>query len=107
VENTLQKQIAEYQAIAQQARSAGSELAFKLESLGWTILERIVDADSPVINGDCPVAISPELMAHEDWKLAIFDEDEDCYNIDALLDMSALYDGREWSDYIVRFPVIS
>jgi hypothetical protein len=101
MEDTLQSQIAHYQAIAQQARSAGSALAFRLESLGWTILERIVDEDSPVVSGDYPVAISPELMAHEDWNLAVFDEEEDAYNIDALFDKS------EWDEHIVRFLVIS
>lgn len=101
MEDTLQQQITNYQAIAQQARSAGSALAFKLESLGWTVLERIVDEDSPVMNGDCPVAISPELMAHEDWNLAVFDEDEGVYDIDAIVNKG------EWDDHIVRFLVIS
>lgn len=98
----LQKQIADYQAISQQAKSAGRKLAQKLESLGWAILERIVDEDGSVIGGDCPAAFSPELQAHKDWNLVVEDDNVDGWNIDALL-VSA----NDWSDHIVRFPVIS
>ena len=49
MEDTLQQQIAAYQAIAQQAKSAGRKLVQRLELLGWTMLERVFDYDVPVM----------------------------------------------------------
>ena len=98
MDKTLWGQIADYQAIAQQAKSAGRKLVQRLESLGWTMLERVFDYDGVVM-------ISPELMAHEDWKWHFFDDDEDLHHLDYLL---AEFNKTEndWSDHIVEISVI-
>jgi hypothetical protein len=93
----LQQQIADYQAIAQQAKSAGRKLVQRLKSLGWTMLERVFDYDGPVM-------ISPELMAHEDWEWAFFDDDMDWHNVDYLTKFEKTE--IDWSDHIVEISVI-
>jgi len=94
MEDTLQEQITDYQAIAQQAKSAGRKLVQRLESLGWTMFERVFDYDGPVM-------ISPELMAHEDWELVGINQelaDDDVY---------VLYElPSTWSDHIIEISVI-
>lgn len=97
MENTLQDQVAAYQAIAQQAKSAGRKLVQRLESLGWTMLERVFDYDGIVM-------VSPELTAHEDWKWAFFDDDLDCHNLDYLTKFEKTE--KDWSDNIIEVSVI-
>lgn len=100
--NKLREEILAYQAIAQQAKSAGSKLANKLvASFGWTILERVANVDDSYYSWDHPVAVSPELVRHKDWELVVFDGHDGCWNIDAILAKS------EWDDHVVVLSVIS
>lgn len=94
----LEQQIADYQAIAQQAKSAGRKLIQRLHSLGWTMLERVFDYDGIVM-------ISPELKSHEQWEtLAYYDEEEGQWIINVFI---ARAEGDiDWSDHIVELSVI-
>ena len=99
MEDTLQKQIADYQAIAQQAKSAGRKLVQRLELLGWTMLDRVFDYDGPVM-------VSPELYNHKDWEEAVYDDDLDCHNIEDIFRLGSFAGGNDWSDHIVEISVI-
>lgn len=99
MEDTLQQQIAAYQAIAQQAKSAGRKLVQRLESLGWTMLECVFDYDGPVM-------ISPELVASSDWEMAYHDTDEDWWNIEDVISQARFMNENDWSDHIIDISVI-
>lgn len=99
MEDALQKQIVDYQAIAQQAKSAGRKLVQRLESLGWTMLERVFDYDGPVM-------ISPELRNHEDWELATYSDEDECHNLDDIHRLNAFAGNNDWSDDIIEVSVI-
>jgi hypothetical protein len=99
MESTLQEQILAYQAIAQQAKSAGRKLVQRLESLGWTMLECVFDYDSPVM-------ISPELINHQDWERAEYNEDDRWWEIEAITRQSLFAGENDWSDHIVEISVI-
>ena len=99
MDSQVQSAIADYQAIAQQARSAGRKLVQRLESLGWTMLERVFYYDGPVM-------ISPELYNHKDWEEAVYDDDLDCHNIEDIFRLGSFAGGNDWSDHIVEISVI-
>lgn len=94
---SLEQQIADYQQMVETTRQDGRALRHRLEQEGWTMLERVFDYDGAVM-------ISPELMAHEDWKWHFFDDNEDLYHLDYLTVLNKTE--NDWSGHIVELPVM-